>query len=132
MIVLDTHVLLWLRYGDARLGDRTRGELENAWKEGDAAVSAISFWEIAMLQDRGRLTLLHDTQHWRRELLQQGLVELPTDGDIGIRAARLEGFHGDPADRLIVATAMAGRRLATADRRILSWRGPLHLLDARE
>ncbi len=132
MIVLDTHVLLWLRYGDARLGDRTRGELENAWREGDAAVSAISFWEIAMVQDRGRLTLLHDIQHWRRELLLQGLVELALDGDTGIRAARLEGFHGDPADRLIVATAMAGRRLATADRRILSWRGPLHLLDARE
>ena len=95
-------------------------------------MSAISFWEIAMLQDTGRLTLLHDTRHWRRELLQQGLVELPIDGDTGIRAAGLEGFHGDAADRLIVATAMAGRRLATADRRILGWRGPLHLLDARE
>ena len=132
MIVLDTHVLLWLRYGDARLGDRTRDKLENAWREGEAAVSAISFWEIAMLQDRGRLTLLHDTRYWRRELLQQGLMELPMDGDTGIRAARLEDFHGDPADRLIVATAMAGRRLATADRRILGWRGPLHLLDARD
>ena len=132
MIVLDTHVLLWLRYGEGRLGKRARRILEDAWLAGDAAVSAISFWEIAMLHDRRRLTLLRDIESWRGALLAEGLVEIPVDGQVGIRAARLADFHGDPADRLIVATALEGQRLATADRRILDWGGPLDRVDVRE
>lgn len=132
MIILDTHVLLWLRYGERRLGDRARRTVEDAWLAGDAAVSAISFWEIGMLHDRGRLKLLRDIASWRRKLLAEGLVELTVDGGTGIRAAGLADFHGDPADRLIVASTMDGHRLVTADRRILGWPGPLNCLDARK
>ena len=62
--------------------------------------------------------------------ISQGLIEIPVDGEIGIRANALTDFHADPADRIIVATAMNGHQLVTADRRILNWPGGLQCLDA--
>lgn len=85
-----------------------------------------------MLHEKRRLTLLRDVASWRKELLQDGLVEFPIDGEIGIRAAHLTDFHADPADRIIVATALDRHRLVTADRLILDWSGQLSRMDARE
>lgn len=123
---------MWLRLGDERLGSRARNEIERAWQSNALAVSAISFWEVAMLMDKGRIRLSEDVQTWRHEHLEQGVVEIPVDGEIGVRAATLTDFHADPADRLIVATALAGHRLVTSDRRILKWPGKLSRLDAIE
>ena len=80
----------------------------------------------------GRLDLLADTEAGRRDLLAQGLVELPVNGLIGVRAGLLPGLRGDPADRLIVATALEGYRLLTADAHILDWPGKLNRIDASE
>ena len=132
LLLLDTNALLWLRRGDARLGRIARGEIERAWQSDALAVSAISFWEVAMLVDKGRIRLSDDVHTWRREHLEQGVVEIPVDGDIGIRAAALAEFHADPADRLIVSTALAGHRLVTSDRRILGWPGSLNRLSATD
>ena len=85
-----------------------------------------------MLRERGRIGLSVEVGLWRRELLEQGMNEIPVDGKIGIRAAGLEDFHADPADRLIVATALEGHRLVTADERILGWAGRLNRLNATE
>lgn len=131
-MILDTHVLVWLRSGDDRLGTRTRDSLKRAWLSGDVAISAVSFWEVAMLHEKGRLTLLQDIGSWRQALLQDGIVEIPVDGEIGIRAAGLVDFHADPADRLIVATALGGHQLVTADERILDWPGALSSLRATD
>ncbi len=84
-----------------------------------------------MLQEKGRINLLRDIGSWRTALMEDGLIEIPVDGEIGIRANRLENFHLDPADRIIVATALGGHTLATADDRILGWDGSLARLDAR-
>lgn len=130
LILLDTEVLLWSRFGDARLGRRAHQQIERAAREGDIAVSAVSFWEVAMLHEKGRLTLLRDVASWRQALLDEGLIEIPIDGDIGFRAATLPDFHADLADSLIVATALEGHRLVTADRRILDWPGHVSRLDA--
>jgi PIN domain nuclease of toxin-antitoxin system len=132
VILLDTQVLVWTRFGDRRLGRRTRREIDNAVRDANVAVSAISFWELTMLHEKRRLTLLHDVAAWRDTLLRDGLVEIPVDGAIGIRSNELADFHADPADRLIVATALSGHRLVTADRRILDWPGNLDRLDAAE
>ena len=101
MILLDTHVLLWLESGNERLGANVRREIDRAWEVGEAAVSAVSFWEVAMLESKGRLELKLDLQAWRRDLLQRGLVEVVVDGGTALRAGQLGGLHGDPADRLI-------------------------------
>lgn len=132
MILLDTHVLLWTRFGYGNLGRRARAAIERAQRNGNASISAITFWEISLLQEKGRITLLSDIAAWRAALLRDGLVELPVDGAIAARAGLLPDMHGDPADRLIVATALAGHQLVTADRRMLDWPGSLSRLDARE
>ena len=132
MIPLDTHVLLWQEQGDRRLGQQTRRAIERALQENGAAVSAISFWEIGMRVEKGRLDFLLDLGAWRRNLLEHGLLEIGVDGEIAVRAGLLPDMHGDPADRLIVATALEGHQLVTADRRILDWRGQLNRLDATE
>ena len=132
MILLDTHVLLWYRMGDRRLGRRARRTVERALSRRRAAVSAASFWEVALLVSRGRIDLLVDPEAWRRTLLAQGLLEIPVNGIIAVRAGMLAGLRGDPADRLIVATALEGHQLRTADRRILEWSGQLNRLDATE
>lgn len=80
----------------------------------------------------GRLDLFADPEAWRRDLLAQGLVEVPVNGLIGVRAGLLPGLRGDPADRLIVATALEGHRLLTADAHILRWSGRLNRIDATE
>ncbi|MCY4631908.1 MAG: type II toxin-antitoxin system VapC family toxin [bacterium] len=130
MIVLDTHVLLWLRSGSERLGGAARSEIERAWQAGEVCVSAISFWEVALLKVKGRLEFPEEVALWRREQLEQGVIELAVDGEIGIRAASLPDVVADPADRLIVATALGGHVLVTADRRLVDWPGPLRRLDA--
>jgi len=132
LILLDTQVMLWLRAGDPKLGAQTRLEIDRAWRSDAAAVSAIWFWGVGMLTRWGRLRFPEDVGMWRREQIDQGIAEIPVDGDIGIRAADLRGFHGDPADRIIVATALGGHRLATADRRILEWSGELNCLPATD
>lgn len=130
MILLDTHVLLWLWSGSRRLGAGARSEIERAWRTGEAGVSAISFWEVALLKSKGRIRSPEEVEHWRREQIEQGLIEVALNGEIGIRAANLTDFVSDPVDRLIVATALEGHRLVTADRGILDWPGPLQRIDA--
>ena len=132
MMLLDTHTALWLRAGDARLGPVARAEIQRAWESDAVALSAISFWEIAMLRDKDRIRYPIDVELWRREFLAQGMVEIPIDGEIAARAGFLEAIHADPADRIIVSTALKGHTLVTADQAILEWPGNLHRLDARE
>ena len=130
MILLDTHTALWLRAGDPKLGPAARAAIERAWQAAEVAMSAMSFWEMAMLREKGRIEYPEDMGQWRLEELGQGLIEIPVDGEIGIRANNLADFHADPADRIIVATAMNGYQLVTADRRILDWSGGLRRVDA--
>ncbi len=132
LILLDTHVLLWLDQGDAALGERSRVAIEDAWRSSGVAVSAISFWEVAMLVERSRIRMRRSVLGWRASLLQAGVEEWPLDGEVSVRAALYAELHGDPADRFILASAEArGATLLTADQRLLAWRGPVERLDAR-
>ena len=131
MILLDTHVLLWLLLDDPRLGTEIRERVAKRWPTREVAVSSISFWEIGMRLQKGRLELPSELNAWRATLLESGLVELPVNGEIAVRAGLLPDMHGDPADRIIVATALTGHTLATADQEILDWPGSLNRLDAR-
>lgn len=133
MILLDTHVLVWLDQQSPRLGSKCRAALDDALADDALAVSAISFWEVAMLIEQGRLALDMELNAWRRDLLAGGLRELAVDGRIGIQAALFENLHHDPADRLIAATATIHEgTLATADQRLLGWRTDLPRLNAMQ
>ena len=131
-VLLDTHVLVWLLEEDQRLGHEARRLADAAVKDDTLLVSAMTFWEVAMLALRQRLALAQPVASWRRKVLELGIVEMPMTGDIGILATELEGFPADPAGRIIAATALAhGATLVTADTSILAWKGQLGCHDAR-
>ncbi|MBN2232039.1 MAG: type II toxin-antitoxin system VapC family toxin [Pontiellaceae bacterium] len=124
MIMLDTHVLVWLDEGSFRLGPESRSLIDQALACGRLTVSAVSFWEIAMLVEKKRLEIRMNLQSWRIELLENGLNEIGLNGFIAIRAGALTSFHGDPADRMIVSSALENSAtLVTADEKILAWSG---------
>ena len=133
MILLDTHALVWMDADDRRLGRAARRALNARWEAQQVGVSAVSFWECAMLCAKGRLELPHAAKNWRAELIAAGLVEFPVDGEIAVLAAELDGLHGDPADRFIAATAIQrGATLLTGDARLLAWQHPVRRQDARK
>ena len=132
MIVLDTHVLLWMDRNDEALGPLARSVIESQWHDDTVAVSAISFWEVAVLQQRQRIALPKLVQEWRAELTQSGLKEISLDGHVALLASELKSFQRDPADSFIAATAMVSdATLLTADAQILGWEGSLKRQDAR-
>ncbi len=85
-----------------------------------------------MRVQKGRVDLGLDLDAWRRDLLDQGVIEIMVDGEIAARAGLLPDVQGDPADRIIIATALEGHQLVTADQRILDRPGSMSRLDARE
>ena len=107
MIVLDTHAWIWWAAESPRLSTRARATIDEAESLG---VSAISCWEVAMLVERGRLKLDRETLTFVRQALAMPRVELlPVTPEAAVAAARLPpDFQGDPADRMIAATALEG------------------------
>ena len=123
-LLLDTHAWLWLVQGEQQFSDENLALIEQAAREARLRVSAISVWEVAMLEVKGRIALSLDCHTWvRRALDVPGLNLLTLEPDILIDSSRLPGiFHGDPADRIIVATARArGACLLTRDGKILEY-----------
>jgi PIN domain nuclease of toxin-antitoxin system len=119
VVVLDTHAWIWWTDDPKRLSLAAREAIGEADPIG---VAAISCWELGMLSLSGRVTLDRDPSRWvRQALAQPGVVAIPLTPKVALDAALLErdGFVGDPADRLIYATARdAGARLVTRDTRL--------------
>lgn len=111
MIVLDTHALIWWVSDDPALSEAAKQAIEQELLNGDVVISAISAWEIALLVERGRLSLSMDVSTWLSMVEQiDGVHFMPVDVEISVKSTHLPGeFHKDPADRMIVATA---RKLA--------------------
>jgi PIN domain nuclease of toxin-antitoxin system len=131
-LLLDTHVLIWLSEDVPKIGSQSRTAIEGIRTGAPGAFSAISIWEIALLEAKHRLGISVSADVARLRFLAIGLIEMPLTGQIGISAAHLPDTHSDPADRFLVATALAhDATLVTADERILAWPGPLLRLDAR-
>jgi PIN domain nuclease of toxin-antitoxin system len=123
-LLLDTHVLIWLAEGLPELPAKSRRLINEAKREHGVAVSAISFWEVAMLAHKGRIAVNRPVRAWREEVLSEGgIEEIPVTGEIGIEAVRLPGaLHDDPADRILAATArLHGLGLGTRDKRLLAY-----------
>ena len=113
--VLDTHVWIWMSSGDPRVR-------ELAGFLGKPVVSAISVWEVSMLAAKGRVDLKPDALTWIEENVRLPVELEPIHPAICVESSLLEDFHGDPADRMIVATALVlGLPLITADGTIIKW-----------
>ena len=124
MILLDTHAWIWLASEPDRVGPLVGAALRST-DERSLGASAISGWEIATKVAQGKLGLDRPIGDWVGGTLQQfRIVSEPVSMPIAVRAGGLgvEGFHGDPADRIIVATALLLRcPLATLDDKIRDW-----------
>jgi PIN domain nuclease of toxin-antitoxin system len=121
VIVPDTPALVWRAVGDRRLSARAQRAIRGAAKAGAVFASAISVMEIATAVCCGRLALSVPFEQWLADL--RALPELrfePVSADIAAVAGSFDGaMRGDPADRIIAATARAlGARLVTADERL--------------
>jgi len=119
LILLDTHVLVWLTSDSARLSRSAASEIRRARRGGGLAMSAISLWELSWLLSRGRIQSFGTIEATVRSMIE-GITILPITAEIAVLAAQFPGdYPGDPTDRLIGATARAeGMTLVTRDERI--------------
>ena len=122
-LLLDTHVALWLDSGDDRLRASTRALIDGCWQNGGAILlSAISVWEIALLVDTGRIDLDVPVAAWIERFLDcPGIEAVPLGHQAASRSYQLHHLeHRDPADRLLIATAIElACPLVTYDERIV-------------
>lgn len=134
LVLLDTHVWVWLLNGDPRVGRKARTAIERSLSAEAVLLSAISPWEVAMLVGKGRLTLDRDVGEWVQMATTLPGVRLePIAPDIAVASTRLPGnLHADPADRLIVATARhLGAVLLTNDGLLLDYGAAGHVKTIR-
>lgn len=137
MIVVDTHVLVWAVEGDRRIGERALSLINRERAQDGVSVSPMTIWEASMLVDKDRLALSRPVAGWFDLVLDSpGLRLAQISPAMAVDAGSLPGgIHGDPADRMIIATARAlGCPVLTADRKILAYAkaGHLHAIDARD
>jgi PIN domain nuclease of toxin-antitoxin system len=130
-LLLDTHYWIWLQSGDGkRFTPAALSAIEKASREGNLVLSVISVWEVGMLEAKGRIRLRTSCEQWVAEALSTpGLVVVPLTPEIALESTRLPApFHGDPADRIIAATARRfSARLLTKDRKLLAYGRQGHL-----
>ena len=124
-LLLDTHYWIWLQFA---ILDKFTGSLlkaiDQAAASGNLLLSVMSVWELGMLESKGRIQLDIPCEQWVQQALAiPGLSVAPLTPEIALASTRLpEPFHGDPTDRIIVATARTlGLRLATRDSKIRAY-----------
>jgi PIN domain nuclease of toxin-antitoxin system len=125
MLILDTHIWLWLINGDPKI--KNSGlllEIIKAARKKSLLVPAICPWEVSMLVSKNRIELEGNTLDWiNKALSAPGINLCPLTPDIAYESVNLPGdFHGDPADRMIVASARKfNGTLVTFDKKILEY-----------
>lgn len=109
MILLDTHVWIWLLGDGRRLSATARKEIDKhteARRPSTVCISAISVWELFMLVKKGRLVLSVPPAAYVSQTRKDPVMEIiPVDDAIARRSVELPDHHADPADRIILATA---------------------------
>lgn len=123
-ILLDTHVWLWVMEGNPELSKSFCQALEHLEALEHIYISAISIWEIGMLVAKKRIEIEMDCLDWVEQALSSpGLQLCPISPRIAIQSTRLPGIiHGDPADRILLATAHEENAvLITCDAKLLDY-----------
>ncbi|MDR3410301.1 MAG: type II toxin-antitoxin system VapC family toxin [Formivibrio sp.] len=128
-LLLDTHVLVWLMFGEAKLGKKTAKAINLAARGNRLVVSAITPWEIGVLVAKKRIDLHQDAMQWVRTAISlPGMKLSALEPEIAVASTCLPfEMHADPADRILVATARyLGATLVTADHALLDLAGSGH------
>ncbi|MDH5720555.1 MAG: type II toxin-antitoxin system VapC family toxin [Spirochaetia bacterium] len=125
MIVLDTHTWIWLLNGDEKI--KKSGYLDiikKNIKDHTIFIPAISLWEVSMLVAKERIILSENTLDWvKKASSAPGMSVYPLSPEVAYESTILPGdFHGDPADRMIIATArVLNATLLTFDKEIIKY-----------
>ena len=122
--MLDTHVLIWSLSDFENLSDQIKKIIDIAKNENRLLISSISLWEIAMLKSKKRINIYKPIKEFLKAIVEiDGIRIVDISPDIAADSTLLlDNFHGDPADRIIAATAINnGAILLTRSRAILSW-----------
>jgi len=119
VILLDTHVLVWLASDPAKLSRKASEAIRKASQESGIAISAITLWELAWLAVHGRLDIVGTVESFVERISSRTAIR-PITVKVAVLANQLPAtYSGDPCDRLIGATALAeGIVLVTKDRNI--------------
>jgi len=122
MIILDTHIWIWWVDNNQRLTRRHRDWIQEYQSQG-LGISIISCWEVAKLIENNRLLLSRSVSEWlETALTYPGVQLINLTLPIVIDSTQLRGFHRDPFDQIIVATArICGCPLLTADAKIIAY-----------
>jgi PIN domain nuclease of toxin-antitoxin system len=122
-LLLDSHVWVWTVNSEATLGRKAKVAIQEAARRNAVAISGISYWELAVKAGKGRLAFSPDVRGWLAAASRvPGLGVIDVDRDLMLRATAIDWRHGDPADRMLVATAIFHQlELVTADRGILQY-----------
>ena len=123
-LVLDTHVLLWSLLTPNQLSKDVKHQITLAQEENNLIICSISLWEIAMLSSKKRINIYEPINDFLKSISDiNGLIAHDISPEIAAQSVSLtDNFHGDPADRIIVATTkINGATLLTRDRKILDW-----------
>lgn len=123
-LVLDTHVLLWSLLQPKELSDDIKHKINLTQENSQLFLSSISLWEIAMLSFKKRINIYEPIKDFLNSITDiNGLAIKDISSEIAAESISLmDDFHGDPADRIIVATAKClGATLLTRDQKILTW-----------
>lgn len=119
VILLDTHVLIWLAIDPAKLSERAADAIRSASRGTGMGISAISLWELAWLATNNRLEISGTVEAFVERISSRTSIR-PVTVKVAVLANQLPtDYSGDPCDRIIGATALAeGIALVTKDRRI--------------
>ena len=123
-VLLDTHTWVWLVNGDKSLTPVARKAIDKAVQSGGVYLAAVSLWEVAMLEAKQRLVLALPCLEWLQQAVAAASAELIfLTPEVASESCQLPGkFHGDPADRMIVASArIKNLTLITRDTHILNY-----------
>ena len=124
-VLLDTHIALWLDSGSERLRPSTRAFIDGHWRNGGTVfLSAVTVWEIALLIDIGWIEVDSAVEEWIERFLDRlGIEPVPLGHRAACWAYTRHGLpHRDPADRLLIASAIElGCPLIAYDERIVDF-----------
>jgi PIN domain nuclease of toxin-antitoxin system len=123
-LLLDTHIVVWLAEGNPRLKAPLVTLLKSGYGSDRLCLSVISAWEIGLLASKKRLDLGQPPLSWLHIVVQQFRINLlDITPEIAINSSYLPAtLHGDPADRIIVATAIThGATIVSADKSIITY-----------
>lgn len=123
MIMLDTHIWVWWVSDISRLSENIKEEIKKNEEPG-LYISIISIWEVTKLYIKGRVKFNVSLPAWIDEAIKYpGIKVLDLNKEIIIQTTKLENFHKDPADQLIVSTSIINKiPLLTFDKRILNYK----------